>query len=190
MKLLSIIKKNFAIVLNNPSSLIFLMLFPIIFIGIVGFTFSSNDYYNVKIGIFDMDENKEMLERHFPNSQKIQLIHYSPENCFKYLERTKLDACLNIKLEDKNAPIPKYIATIYLDNSRTISPYLKEFIVRKINEEIDNQKIGKLEEVNEISEKNYNRFLEIERRFENLEREIGNLDKYLNSIKKIHTKYN
>jgi hypothetical protein len=112
------IYKNFKLIFRNWSSLLLIILAPLILILLVGYSFSSDDLHDIKIGaIGDIDLTGLKTDV----SEFGEVLEYDDvKDCITDMSFEKVHICLEFRgrFEAKKGEIPTGEITFYYDNTR------------------------------------------------------------------------
>jgi ABC-type multidrug transport system permease subunit len=114
------IYKNFKLIFRNWSSLLLIVLAPLILILLVGYSLSGDKIHDIKIGII-ADKSINLAEFENNVSSFAQIINYKdPKVCIGDLSINAIHICLEIKgsLAAKKGEIPTGEVKFYYDNTR------------------------------------------------------------------------
>ena len=65
MKFLEIVKKDFKIILRNPMVFSFLIIVPILFMIVIGYTYSAEKFTDIRLGIVgDREDFSDIVSKH------------------------------------------------------------------------------------------------------------------------------
>jgi ABC-type multidrug transport system permease subunit len=133
--LLTTIIKNLKIVLRSPSSLLLLVLGPLVLILLVGFAFGGDQVHDINIGVVTKDMNTiQPIIASLASPEVAVLDYYNDKYCMFDLKLDKVQVCA-VFSEDFIATDKKVTGkiTFYYDNSRyNLASYLSEYIKEKI----------------------------------------------------------
>ncbi|MBI4453030.1 ABC transporter permease [Candidatus Woesearchaeota archaeon] len=136
--LLSVILKNLKIVLRSPSSLLLLVVGPLILILLVGFALGGDKVHDINIGVVSKSPDTENIGAITSTlaSEEVNIIIYQKlENCIFNLKLDNVQVCAlfsdDFKISRKDTAAGKI--TFYYDNTRyNLAAYLIEYIKSKI----------------------------------------------------------
>ncbi|MBU0536555.1 MAG: ABC transporter permease [Nanoarchaeota archaeon] len=120
MKLLYEIYKNFKLIFRNWSSLLLIVLAPLLLILIVGYSFSGDQLHDINIGVI-ADKNIDLSGFSEQVSDFGTLYRYpSLDSCIPRMIDERVHMCLVIEgsLSPKPGEIPSGEITFYYDNTR------------------------------------------------------------------------
>lgn len=128
IRLLSLIQKNSIILLRNWTSLLVLVLGPVILILLIGMVFSGVGIRNIEVGV-NVDEQHIFSEIFEPAKQFIHLESFEHDTCIEALHRSEIMLCVHV--QDADNPMQSQITILY-DNSQTVMSgiivnYMKEY---------------------------------------------------------------
>ena len=120
-QLLSEIGKNFRLMFRNWTTLLLLILAPLLLILLVGYAFSSDSMHGIKIGM--VNSQNESLQPFLQNvSSYAEVINYpGVNNCIKDMMQEKVHICLTFSgsfAATNITQIPGGEITFYHDNTR------------------------------------------------------------------------
>ncbi|MFH1440409.1 MAG: ABC transporter permease [Candidatus Woesearchaeota archaeon] len=136
--LLTIILKNLKLVLRNPTSLLMLILGPLILIMLIGFAFGSDDVHDISMGYISSNPaNTHQVTDALSSDRSNDITIYQEYSLDDCLLRLKLDTTQVCALfSDDFIAAEQQVSgkiTFYYDNSRyNLVSYLKEYITSKI----------------------------------------------------------
>ena len=130
--------KDVKIMFRNPISIFLVLLLPLIFIGVIGYSFYSFTYVDVNLGIMNnMTKGSDFEKFIYSDFDKgITTIEYNEsEKCKKDIIEKDIDMCLLFKdREIPNTNFYTYEIEFIEDHSKGyINNLLKDYIRRKIN---------------------------------------------------------
>ncbi|MBS3122122.1 ABC transporter permease [Candidatus Woesearchaeota archaeon] len=136
--LLSVILKNLKIVLRSPSSLLLLVIGPLILILLVGFALGGDKVHDINIGVVSKSSDTQNIAAITSTlaSEDVNIVVYQKlENCIFNLKLDNVQVCAlfsdDFKTSRKDTAAGKI--TFYYDNTRyNLASYLIEYIKSKI----------------------------------------------------------
>jgi ABC-2 type transport system permease protein len=138
--MLAITKGSLISIIRNPSSIVFSLIFPFIFIIVFGFIGGGG--FNVGVGVMkDSDKNNPIYER-LQKIDNIRLItNISDEEMMSRLEKGKLDVLLNItKSTDGKTPLYNVVV-----KSNKASPERSNIFKLILNSIVDKSNLAMIE---------------------------------------------
>src|SRR5688572_16425959 len=100
--MLAVTKASFRSITRSPSAVVFTLLFPLIFILVFGFL--ENSGVQLDLGIHSASDKKNEVYQTLSNTPGIHLIdNESDENLYHDLEKGRIDAVLNIRVNTNPA---------------------------------------------------------------------------------------
>lgn len=136
LTLLTIILKNLKIVIRSPSSLLLLVLGPLVIILLVGFAFGGDEVHDVNIGIVSNNADSIAPITDSLASEAVIVVDYrgNLNRCTMDLKLDRVQVCAEFS-DDFTVTKTKVLGKIvfYYDNSRyNLAAYLSEYIKGKI----------------------------------------------------------
>lgn len=135
----AIAKASLLAMLRSPTSVVFSLLFPIIFIIVFG-AMVDNNALNVKVGIASTTDTSNLLYRQMARLQMFQFLRYDSANQMRdELHKGHLAAILSIRSDSWFGPIPHYQVKLLTSSSSADKAPLVESTLREIIASLDNR---------------------------------------------------
>ena len=133
--LFSVIMKNLKLVIRSPSSLLLLVVGPMLLILLIGFAFGGDQVHDINIGIVSHDHSQNYALVKIFQSQEVNVQQYSNlDECLWDIKTGLIEVCAELS-EDFKATENEIAGkiTFHYDNSRyNLVSYLKEYIQSKV----------------------------------------------------------
>src|SRR3989344_7119622 len=124
IKLLFIIWKNLKVIFRSWTSLMLVIIGPLLLIAIVGFAFGGEQIEDIKLGIYAAETSKvkDVVD---PLREEGALVYYysNPEDCVDDVKNDRLHVCAEFSGDfsigdNENAQFSTGNITFYYDNSK------------------------------------------------------------------------
>ncbi|MEK6800642.1 MAG: ABC transporter permease [Nanoarchaeota archaeon] len=206
LKIYSIVKKNFSLILNSKISALILIISPILIAIMLGLVLQDNSVKNIKLGLFAYDKNN--FSESFIDELKVnsfQIFEFSTlTQCKNSVLISEIDLCLSIK-KDENITKNEYKALnfydldIYADFSKqrvvwgivsTFSRFVDNYNDRLRNKGLDfiETKVKSAREKIILQDNNLeatiNNYEDFENEISRYENDLSNLKNLVNNINK------
>ncbi|MCM2325777.1 MAG: ABC transporter permease [Candidatus Woesearchaeota archaeon] len=113
------LSKNFKILFRNISSLLLLVVGPLVLILLIGFTYSGEGIHDIRIGVVSSDYEK--LQGAFANFTYAEVVKYdTAEGCMNDLAKQNNHICLEFSDSFMGGEVPSGTIVFYFDNSRKV----------------------------------------------------------------------
>jgi len=134
---LAIAKASLLAMLRSPTSVVFSLLFPIIFIVVFG-TMVDTTQVNIKVGLSPNADTNSLLYKSLSRVKMIHLVPYTSQATLQEdLVRGRLTAILDIRPDSKIPFVPHYQVGLLTSGASTVKAPLVETIIHDLMSQID-----------------------------------------------------
>ena len=143
-KIYQIIKKNLRILTKSKSSVLFLILSPLIVIGLFLFFYTYSSSYNVSIGYVSSTINSDPFVKKLEENNLILNKYDSENECLSNIKIGRIDGCIIFPVDFEIMDGKENNLVIYVDNSKSNI----NFITKKLLLDLINSKVKEIQTQN------------------------------------------
>ena len=182
MKFLEIVKKDFKIILRNPMIFSFLIIVPILFMIVIGYTYSAEKFTDIRLGIVGDREDFSDIVQNTYDFKFFGYEDYRKYNCLEDLRIGMVDLCIEVEKIENIADT--YIITFNTDNSKIkLSDMLVNIFSKQIEKKVKESQKEKVQNVLDDVNKTYEDLLFFEEEYlKKSDSVIESIDDDLNEI--------
>jgi ABC-type multidrug transport system permease subunit len=163
MKLFQIIKKNIRILVKSKSTMLTIILGPLLVMFLLGLAFDNANIYRIKIGVY-FNEKNNLTESFVDKLEtRFRVVEYNnPENCIESIKLETINTCIifpeNMSIEENKTNEVQF----YVDYSKINLVWMIRDVImssleersEEITQDLTNQLLEKIEKIEtEVKEK-------------------------------------
>lgn len=154
MNFIILLLKNLKVIFRNYYTIVIFIVFPILLMSVIGFTYGSNNLNEIKIGIIEGDSSFFKINTINFSSYNLNDTQSSTQACIKDLNLSNVHLCIKLNLITQEEQVIGADIIYYTDNSRLqmteiLINFFEEYIKRQ-TDTISSKRVDQLYlEVNE-----------------------------------------